>query len=279
LLVAWVLAIASAVGVAGVVAGLWIWLSILRFDGHVADLGHRLRESQGWPQPGAAALPELVRSYAVRAGGRIGATDVIHSRQHASLTIARDRPPVEIEADQWTGTVRPGIVWSARGRMNGLPVSVLDAFVSGSGELLAKLAGLVKVAGGRGADYDKGELMRYLSELPVHPDAILNVASLKWRMIDQRTAEVSARSATGSATLRFIFDEAGDVARMEADDRPMSVGSATVPMPWQGSYRDYRQYGAYRLPAHGEVGWLLPDGLFTYWRGELVAYEPGHPGA
>lgn len=39
-------------------------------------------------------------------------------------------------------------------------------------------------------------------------------------------------------------------------------------------YANYTEFGGYRIPAYGEVGWLLPDGLFTYWHGTITAYEP-----
>jgi hypothetical protein len=105
----------------------------------------------------------------------------------------------------------------------------------------------------------------------VHPDAILNNGSLQWRQIDDSTVEVSARSSTGTASARFIFDAAGDIVAMVAD-RPMSADGTTVPTEWRGSYSDYREIGGYRIPMHGEVGWQLADGLFTYWRGDVVAY-------
>jgi hypothetical protein len=96
--------------------------------------------------------------------------------------------------------------------------------------------------------------------------------------------EVSAQSKSGRAAIRFIFDANGDIARMEADDRPMTVDGKTVPTRWHGIYADYRQLGGYRIPTYGEVGWVLSDGFFTYWKGEVVAYEaqpheqtPRHP--
>jgi hypothetical protein len=129
------------------------------------------------------------------------------------------------------------------------------------------------VAEGRGPAFDKGELQRYLSELPVHPDAILNNAMLAWRQLGEGAVEVSGRSGAGSASVTFLFDKAGDIVGLEASDRPMSVGKTTVPTPWKGSFSKYKQFGRYRLPSHGEVGWALPDGLFTYWRGDVTMYE------
>ena len=199
---------------------------------------------------------------------------VFHARHKATLATAKDAPPIAIEADQWTGMIVPGIVWTARGTMYGLPVSVFDAFVAGHGELSARVLGAFQVAGGSGADYDKGELMRYLSELPVYPDAILNLRGVVWRQIDGQTVSVTAQSATGDATVRFIFDEAGDIVRLESDDRPMERNGTTVATPWHGTYSRYAEFGRYRIPSYGEVGWVLLEGLFVYWKGEVVSYEP-----
>ena len=261
-----------------VVAAASIWAAGYGFSARTDALKDRMIASQAVaPNLDRPDLPAIVRSYALKAGGREGATLVFHARHKATLATSKEAPPIQIEADQWTGTAVPGIVWTARGTMNGLPVSVFDAFVDGHGELSARLLGAFQVAGGTGPDYDKGELMRYLSELPVYPDAILNLRSVVWQQIDDKTVSVTAQSATGDATVRFIFDDAGDIIGLEADDRPMEVNGVTVPTPWHGIYARYSEFGGYRIPSYGEVGWVLVDGLFTYWRGEVVAYEPQAP--
>jgi hypothetical protein len=266
----------AAVIVIVIIAATSIWAAGRNFSARMEGLRDQMiaTQSEATGDLERPDLPGIVRSYALKAGGREGAALVFHARHRAKLATAKDAPPIDIEADQWTGMVVPGIVWTARGTMNGLPVSVFDAFVAGRGELSARLLGVFQVAGGSGADYDKGELMRYLSELPVYPDAILNLRGVVWRQIDEHTVSVTAQSATGDATVRFIFDDAGDIVRMEADDRPMEIDGTTVPTPWHGTYSRYTDFSHYRIPAYGEVGWLLPDGLFVYWQGEVVSYEP-----
>jgi hypothetical protein len=271
----WVVIAAMIVVALGGASAVYLWISSLMFDARIDDLRKDMFASQQEAGPLTRSLPEIVRAYAVRNGGRMGGPAIFHVRHEATLATSRDAPPIEVQADQWTGVARPGFVWAASGSINGLPVKVFDSYVGGRGELSARVLGTFEVAGGIGPDYDKGELMRYLSELPVHPDAILNGTGTTWRQLDERTVEVSARSATGPAAVRFTFDDAGDIARLESDDRPMAgEGGKTVPTPWHGIYSDYVQFGRYRIPSYGEVGWVLPGGLFTYWRGRIVAYEP-----
>jgi hypothetical protein len=259
-----------AVGALGL--GLYAWWSAARFDERIDGLQAEMLGTS----PGNAALPllpEIVRAYALRAGGTVGGPMFFHATHKATLSTAKGQAPIAIDADQWTATAFSALVWRGRGAMLGLPVTVVDSFVSGTGLLEARVAGTIVVASGSGGAFDKGELQRYLSELPVYPDAILNNGALTWRQLDDTTVEVAANSREGPATARFSFDANGDIVGIVADDRPMTVGDAIVPTTWRGSYSRYGQIGSYRIPLYGEVGWELPDGLFTYWRGEVTSYE------
>ncbi|RYE88333.1 MAG: hypothetical protein EOP19_01710 [Hyphomicrobiales bacterium] len=248
-----------------------IWLINRGFEARIASLRDRVladRSPAGLPD-----LPPLVRAFALRNGGAANGPSAIHLRHRASLVVNKGSAPVAIEADQWLGTRRSAFVWRAGGNMFGLPVTVIDSVIDGEGLLEARILGTITVAHGTGPDFAAGELQRYLSELPVHPDAILNNGDLSWRQLDERTVEVTGRSAHGEASITFGFDATGDVVAMEAM-RPMAVGDRLALTPWRGRYGRYETVGQYRIPTWGDVGWVLPEGLFTYWTGEIVAYEP-----
>jgi hypothetical protein len=250
-----------------------IWVNSIAFNGRIDRMRELLFASQEVVGPQSDMIPEIMRAYAIRAGGRTDGPALFHARQRATLVADAGKAPMTIVADQWTGTIIPGLVWRASGAMNGVPVTIIDSYVYGGGLLEVRVLSTFLASGGSGPDYDKGELMRYLSELPIYPDAILNAAGLTWRLVNERVVEVSAQSRSGSASLRFSFDPHGDIVGMHADDRPMTVGARTVPTPWIGAYSDYRQFGRYRLPAHGEVGWVMSGELHVYWKGDLVGYE------
>jgi hypothetical protein len=94
---------------------------------------------------------------------------------------------------------------------------------------------------------------------------------LSWREIDASTPELSAASAGGPARVRLIFED-GDIARIEADDRPRTAGRRIVPTRWEGCGGDYREIEGCHVPTRAAVIWLLDDGPFEYWRGEVTAY-------
>ena len=65
--------------------------------------------------------------------------------------------------------------------------------------------------------------MRYLAELIWAPHAMQRNSQPSWREIDAATVEVSAVSPAGPVRVRLIFED-GDIARIEADDRPRTAG-------------------------------------------------------
>ena len=218
-------------------------------------------------------LPEIMRLFAVRNGATLGGPASVLAHQRAEMRLGPKQDFFPIAATQLSGTRKPAFVWDAWGKFAGIvPIHVVDCYVAGAGLLEARLAGSIRVARGTGPESDKGEIMRFLSELALNPDAILNAEGLTWRQIDQNTVAVSAPSAGGVAIVRHLFDARGDIVGIEADDRPYAVDGAYLPTRWIGRFSDYAQFGRYRLPTHGEVAWVLPEGEFVYWRGDITAF-------
>jgi hypothetical protein len=106
--------------------------------------------------------------------------------------------------------------------------------------LEARLFGSLPLARAAGQEASRGELMRYLAELTWAPHVMQHNPHLSWRAIDASTIELSAASAGGPARVRLIFED-GDIARIEADDRPRMAGRRIVPTRWEGCCGDYRE--------------------------------------
>jgi hypothetical protein len=244
------------------------------FSRHAEAERLRLTELQQDAPVDQGAIPPIMRDFALRNGGSEGGPEVIELTHQALLRMAPDQPFLEISARQSLGTRTPSIVWTASGTMFGfVPISAIDAYLAGEGEFEVRLAGAVPVVRVGGEAAATGELLRALSELPVHPDAILNMTGLTWRELDARRIEVTANSNHGTATGIFVFDDNGDVTGFEAD-RPEVSGGEIVTRPWRGTYGAYKQMGDYRIPTYGEVAWIREDGPFVYWQGTIASYAP-----
>jgi hypothetical protein len=171
----------------------------------------------------------------------------------------------------------PGFVWTARMQLAPcLNASILDAYVDGEGLLGVRLFGSFPLVRESGPELARGELMRYLAELVWAPQAMLCNPQLTWRAADDSSVEVSADCPAGPARVRFLF-EGGDVVGFEADDRPRLADGSIVRTRWQGRCSGYRILGGCRIPTRAVASWVLPEGQFDYWRGEITEFRVSYP--
>ncbi len=164
--------------------------------------------------------------------------------------------------------------WQARFPLAPLvSLQVRDWYRAGAGGLVGRLWGLVPVLRACGPELARGEAMRYLSELPWVPHAMIGNRELEWRALDHETVEVATGVGSARASVRLHVDAAGDVVGASAPARPRMVGRRTVATPWRGRFGDYALLGGLRVPTSAEAAWELPEGPFTYFRGRLTALE------
>jgi hypothetical protein len=180
-------------------------------------------------------------------------------------------------SDQKVVAQRPGFDWDGRiAMMPGLPVRVHDAYIAGEGILHASLLGLFSLAKVRDTDdMAEGELMRFLAEATWYPTVLLPSQGVRWQSVDDRSASATLTDEDRSATMLFVFNEAGFIETVQADARGRMVSGTIVPTPWQGRFWNHSERGGMRVPLDGEVAWLLPAGAKPYWRGRIteIAYE------
>jgi hypothetical protein len=151
-------------------------------------------------------------------------------------------------------------------------VKVTDAFAGGQGDLQVKMLGLfprARVHGG--GQVAKGEVMRYLAELPWAPDALVANRMLVWRLLDDRGFAVSAGTGNARGEITLTLGADGVIASISAL-RPREESGETVERPWHGRFSDYRWHGGRLIPFRGEVGWIVDEREFVVWRGEITKW-------
>jgi hypothetical protein len=119
----------------------------------------------------------------------------------------------------------------------------------------------------------RGELMRYLAEIALLPDAILLNTALRWRVDGPETIAVSAGTGAGAAEVIFGLDSEGRILSAFAPDRPRSVTPPYLPTPWRGRFSNYRQHCGRWLPFDAEVGWEIDGKSRRYWQGRMDTWE------
>jgi hypothetical protein len=181
---------------------------------------------------------------------------------------------LEFRATQVYAVGRVEFEWRASFGPNRLVrMIVVDRYRDGEGLLAAKVWGLVPAVRSKGPETDRAEAMRYLAELPWVPHAIGANPELSWRQLDDDSVEVSTLVAARAASVRLSLDDAG-LIRSASAMRPRLAGRTSVDTPWVGRFGDYVEIDGIRVPRSAEVSWELPEGPFTYWRGEVVSLVP-----
>jgi hypothetical protein len=169
----------------------------------------------------------------------------------------------------------PGFVWDASIRMAPLvTVRIRDSYIGGVGSMLGKMASLVPVVDQSGSPrLAEGALHRYLAESPWFPTALLPGRGLAWEPIDDTTARATLTDGPLSVWMDFRFGPGGEIVSASTPARLREVDGDYVPTPWTCSFRDYQKVDGLRIPMEGEVGWILPEGELSYWRGRIVNVE------
>jgi hypothetical protein len=219
-------------------------------------------------------LPPAVLALAERLGvsGKAGSS-VALTQSGRMRNDARSRW-MPFTAQQMISLTECEFDWRARTGPAGL-VSVVDRFGGGEGALEVKALGFIPLARVAGTpDVARGELMRYLAELPWAPAAILLNRHLAWRELPDGRLIVSASTPATTAEIELALDANGRIATAFAPDRPRAVKQGFVALPWRGRFSDYRQVGGIWIPFAGEVSWEADQGE-AGWQGRIESWVMG----
>jgi len=225
-------------------------------------------------------LPEPVQRY-LRAAGVVGQPRVRNYRLrfHGRIRSDPDSGWMPFEADQQSFADRPTRLFLMRARMFGLPVLVFHRLASGRATMQVKILGAFPIVDARGEEMDRSEAVTLFNDMCILAPGTLVEPGIMWESVDERT--VRARFTNGEHTISatLLFGDDGLLVNFISEDRlrASSDGKAFTRLRFSTPVRDYRDFGAMRLAAHGEARWLLPEGEFTYGEFDLqdISYNVG----
>ncbi|MBB5747555.1 hypothetical protein GGR13_003183 [Brevundimonas variabilis] len=176
-------------------------------------------------------------------------------------------------AEQMIDTTQCAFDWRARSGPLGM-VHIRDALIDGAGQLDVRALGLVPLAQVLpSAELTRGELIRYLAEIALAPDAILQNPDIRWSDEGERRLIAAAGSGPTAAEVVLTLDREGRIGEAYAPERGALVDGVTVLKPWRGVFSDYRLHNGVWLPFFGEVSWGGPEGEWAYWQGHMQTWS------
>ena len=225
-----------------------------------------------------ASLPQPVQRY-LRAIGVVGQPRVRNYRLRfrGRIRSGPDARWMPFEAEQQSFADPPARLFLMHARMFGLPVEVFHRRIGGHATMQVKLAGAIPMVDARGDVMDRSEAVTLFNDMCLLAPATLLDPAIAWETVDSHTA--AARFTDGRQTISatLLFGDDGLLTNFISDDRSRSSsdGKIFTRLPFSTPMRDYRDFGAVRLAAHGDARWTLPAGEFTYGEFDLqeVAYN------
>ena len=216
-------------------------------------------------------LPQGIVELALRLGADSGcAFDEVGFSQTGKMRISlKSRLWLPFTARQTMSVKSCAFAWNARFSPLGY-MTVTDALEDGGGRLDVTALGMVPIARSkRNATLTRGELVRYLAELPLVPDAILHNRDLSWREVDDSTIAVTAGTVDTACEVVLGLGPDQRIVSAFCADRAASATPPFAPMPWRGQFSDYRQTNGRWIPSAAQVGWVIDGKVDTYWKGRI----------
>lgn len=194
-------------------------------------------------------LPEPVRRhlrYAIAPGSPLFSAAVLTMR--GSIKIGRWR---RFRARQVLNP-HSGFIWKGRtGVIRGY-----DRYLDGDGSMTWRLAGLVPVARGRGADVSRSAAGRCAAEAVWLPTALLPRFGATWSAKDDNHISVKFRLDTTDVEVHYELDGDGGIRSFVFDrwGDPNNTGSFGW-HPFGGEITGYHTFGSLTVPSSGRLGW------------------------
>ncbi len=198
-------------------------------------------------------------------------------KHNGTFRTNEDQKWMPISGEEYFTTQRPGFVWYATVKpFPSVWIAARDMYFNGHGNMLIKIFSTFTIADAKGSEMDYSSLIRFLSEAPWYPTALLPSEYLQWEEIDSESARAVISDGDITASAIFYFDGKGEITRLECV-RYMSVDDSYSKETLIGYYRQYKEIDKVRIPHEVEVVWHLKTGDFSYARFRVTEIEFNNP--
>ncbi len=259
--------IAITIAIIGIIIILLITVGYLNFNSTVQseiDSISKIQRSEIIKKNDLDSLPELLQNYLLKVGilnKSIQANLVLV--QHGGIRKYPSRKWLTFNAKQYMSVNQLAFIWKARS----FPMLVRDKFMDGKGEMKINLLGIKNIEVATGPKIDQGSLTRYLGELPIYPNALLD-NRIKWEAISNNSLKATMQVKNVIADGIFYFDENGLITSFKTKRYMLdSLNDFT------GTFENYKDIDGLLIPTELTAIWNLDDEDYPYFKCKVVDYE------
>lgn len=218
----------------------------------LSDFWDRAPEASGtFPHGNFEALPELARRYLSHAiAPDTPLANAVRLRMHGHIKLNRWLP---FTAEQVIRRDR-GMIWRAKARVSGIPVSGYDRLVDGRGAMRWRLMGILPVMQASGPDISRSAAGRMMGESMWLP-SMLCARDVAWHEIDDRHVGARLIVPPDTAELELEVDASGALRSVRLQRWGNPGGAPFGYVDFGGIIEEEGVFEGFTIPTRLRGGW------------------------
>ncbi|MBG9980390.1 DUF6544 family protein [Facklamia lactis] len=237
---------------------------------------HRQTEQGKFNLDELAEFPQPIIEY-LQKMGYLGQTKMNGIRlffKGADFYLDRDKPKMTIDYDVTESCLASKRIAYIESQLYFLKFNGYDVFLDHEASMQGELLNRFKLFKQEGDHLRHGEMLTYLSEVFLMPNALFNDA-INFKTLDRKRVLATISHNNEQLEGVFEFNEAGEMVRFTTDQRPNVDAKGNVTYrTWIAECQDYQvNEQGIKVPKRFIASWLIDGEKFKYFDGEISAIE------
>jgi hypothetical protein len=154
-----------------------------------------------------------------------------------------------------------GMIWSAKTRVNGLPVSGSDRLIDGEGSMRWRLFGILPVMSASGSDITRSASGRLQGEFVWLP-SVFTRPEVEWAAPDKELITAKIAVAGNIESMTILLDENGSPKELSLPRWGNPDGGAFSSHTFGAVFEEEQSFGGFTIPTKLQVGWHFGSDRF-----------------
>ena len=216
-------------------------------------------------------LPEPVQKYfkhVLKDGQRY--INIARISQSGSIRIKENQKWMQLKAVQYFDAQNPAFIWVASARSSLFYwISAVDKYFDSRASMIIRLFSLIPIIKATGKEMDSSSLIRYITEMPLFPTALLPSDNLSWEPLDGRSATAIFNNGKIKIRVNFYFNNTGEIIRVTSEGRYRYSEGKCYKDKWTGYFKNYKEINNITIPTEIEAEWNLKNGDLKYFKASI----------
>jgi hypothetical protein len=225
----------------------------------IDDLWNSTSDAKGIFDPASLVdLPEPVSRYLNHAiAPDTPLANAVRLQMHGEIKVRAWTP---FQAEQVIHAER-GMIWSAKSRVNGLPVRGADRLVDGEGSMDWRLFGIFPLMTASGNDVTRSASGRLQAEFIWLPSALAQ-PGVEWTAPDEAHIKATLTVAGNTQSMTLVVDDNGRPMYLSLPRWGNPGGGDFSSIDFGAVFEEERSFGAFTIPTKLRVGWYFGTDRF-----------------